>query len=155
MEQNLVKISNVDGVEHDEVVSFPSLGDAMDAMFRNAYSKLNIRPFGKFLKEEKARERVERADDFKAYETVKDILSSEIDNIQRLHLHLARGNSSVLLDKKVSKSICRFFFRSSRSKYITILNNAGEHKKFLINSLDDIVLYAVELKNALKMRILN
>ena len=155
MEQKLVKVTNKDGVDCGEIIIFPSLGDALDAMFRSAFPSIHIRPFEEFRKEEEAREKIERADDFKAYEIVKNILFSEIDNIQRLHLRLARGNSSVLLDKKVSKSICRFFLRRAKNKYITILNSSCEHEKFIISSLEDINLYVNELKNALNMRLVS
>lgn len=155
MEQKLVKVTNSNGVEQNEIVTFPSWEDAIDAMFRSAYPGIQIRSFKEFVREEEARERIERADDFKAHKIVQDILSSEISDVQRLHLRLARGNSSVLLDNKVSKSICRFFFRRTKNKYITILNDSGAHEKFIIKTLDDINLYANELKNALNMRILN
>jgi len=155
MEQKLLKITHSDDVEQSEIVTFPSFEDAIDAMFRSAYPGIHIRSFKDFAKEYEAREKIERADDFKAHKIVQDILSSEIRDVQRLYLHLARGNSSVLLDKKVSKSICRFFFRRTKSKYITILNNSGKHEKFIINALDDINLYANELKNALNIRILS
>ena len=148
MEQKLLKITHSGDVEQSEIVTFPSLEDAIDAMFRSAYPGIHIRSFKDFAKECEAREKIERAEDL-------DILSSEIRDVQRLYLRLARGNSSVLLDKQVSKSICRFFFRRTKSKYITILNNSGEHEKFIINDLDDINLYANELKNALNIRILS
>lgn len=154
MEPYLVRIVKHDAEEHGEIVIFPSLEDAIDSMFANAYPSLKIKPFKEYLKDANAREKVERADEYKAYEKVKEILSSKVEN-SRICFRLYNGSSSVLLDNKVKKSICRFYFRHVKKKYITILGSSGEHEKIFIEKWEDIIFYAKELMEALNMRILS
>ncbi len=143
----LVRVTEVNGEKRAEVVTFPSLDDALDAMFSNAFPGVKIRPFREFRKEYEARERIERSEDYKAYELVKGILSSCID-VARLSLRLYRGNASVLLDGKVSNLLYRFYFKGRQKKYITVRQNTGKHERVDVNGWEDISLYAEKIKEA-------
>ena len=127
----------------------------MDSMFGAFISEHNIPSFTSFCEEYEAKQRIERANEFKAFDIVKEILSSEL-NTKRLFLNFARRHSSVLLDNKVAKSICRFYvsYVKTGRKYITIRDRTGKNEKIFINDIEDIYLYADKLKDALNTLII-
>ena len=131
-----------------------AFADLMDKLFAGFIAQHKLPSFRESFTKQREQERVERANEFRAFDIVRDVLSSEIAPT-RLSLDFALRHSSVLLDKKVSKSICRFYlsYMKSKKKYITVYGKSGKHEKIFIENVEDIYSYVDRLKEALTLRI--
>lgn len=82
-------------------------------------------------------------DELQAFYIVKSILCKDIP-IDRLQYKDTMSYFSIILDGKVTKWVCRLYFKE-KIKYV-IINMNGEDRKFEIDNIDDIYSISKELK---------
>lgn len=84
-----------------------------------------------------------------AYRIVKAICRQKAD-VSRIAYRDAQTYFSVLLDDNNRKPICRMYFNTA-TKYVATIDENKKDVKHIINSLDDLYLYAEDYLNAIDM----
>jgi len=80
-----------------------------------------------------------------AYMLVKAILRGTLD-VKRVNIRDAVTYCAVLLDDNNRKPICRLYFNSATKKYITLFDAQKKETKNPIDSIDDILNFADQIK---------
>lgn len=87
-------------------------------------------------------------EEMEGFYIVKAILREVVD-ISRIHFKVTKNYCGINLDGKVSKTLCRLWFKSSK-KFIGILDAEGKEARKMISSLDELYGVAGILKDRVK-----